>query len=174
MARPGPRPTPTRVLALRGSWRGKRQRDEPQPPVAKPKAPAWLCEEARLIFDQYAEHLHASGVLTVVDEFALARYADLAVQYRRASEFLAKHGDVYVTRGRPGPQGEEGRATGFRTYPQAKRLLELAAALLQIEREFGLTPAARSGIRVEASVAPDDLAWQYLSPRGARGAGSWP
>lgn len=167
MSKPGPRPTPTRVLKLRGSWRDKRGAKEPQPKVAKVEAPVWLREDARRAFEAIAEQLHATGVLTVADAGALARYADLCVQYRRASEFVAKHGDVYLTSGRPGPNGEPGRPTGFQTYPQAKRLLHLAQALLQLEREFGLTPAARVGLRADTPppLESDPLA-KYIQPIG--------
>ena len=75
MSKPGPRPTPTRILNLRGSWRAKRNPKEPQPKVARLAAPAWLSDDAKKVFDDYAERLHASGVLTVADEGALARYA---------------------------------------------------------------------------------------------------
>lgn len=149
MPKPGPRPTPTRVLRLRGSWRAKRNPTEPQPKVVKPTAPAWLSEDAKKVFDDYAGQLHASGVLTAVDQFALARYADLSVEYRRCAEFTAKHGQVWVVRGRQGPNGEEGRPVGFATYPQAKLKLAIASTLLQLEREFGMTPAARAGLRTE-------------------------
>jgi P27 family predicted phage terminase small subunit len=128
-----------------------------------PEAPAWLSDVAAKVFNEYAERLHAAGVLTEVDELALARYADLCVQYRRASEFIAKHGDAYVVRGRRGPQGEEGLPTGFKTYPQAKRILQLANVLLQLEREFGLTPAARAGLSArETYVDEPDVSDYYF------------
>lgn len=167
MAKPGPRPTPTRILNLRGSWRAKRNPKEPQPKVAKPAAPAWLSDDARKVFEEIAERLHGSGVLTVADELALARYADLSVQYRRCAEFTAKHGDVHVTYGRPGPNGEQGRPTGIQVFPQAKLKLALVSALLQLEREFGMTPAARAGLRTEDVYADElresDLSYDYFN-----------
>ncbi|MCC7137597.1 MAG: phage terminase small subunit P27 family [Planctomycetes bacterium] len=168
MPKPGPRPTPTRVLRLRGSWRAKRNSNEPQPKVVKPAAPAWLSDDAKKVFDEYAETLHASGVLTAVDQFALARYADLWSQYRRCAEFTAKHGEVWVVRGRPGPNGAEGRPVGFATYPQAKLKLALAAALLQLEREFGLTPAARAGLRTDEVCADETRPADYYFGTGWR------
>ncbi len=88
------------------------------------------------------------------------RYADLCVQYRRCAEFTAKHGEVWVVRGRPGPNGEEGRPSGFAVYPQAKLKLALATALLQLEREFGMTPAARAGLSAGETYADDDLGFR--------------
>jgi P27 family predicted phage terminase small subunit len=175
MSKPGPRPTPTRVLRLRGSWRAKRNPKEPAPEVTKPAAPAWLSDDAKAVFEALAERLHASGVVTIADELALARYADLCVQYRRAAEFVGKHGDVYVTSGRSGPNGEPGRPTGFKTYPQAKRLLHLAQALLQLEREFGLTPAARTGLQAEVYAEPaTELGFDYFNSGSVGFAGRRP
>ncbi len=173
MSKPGPHPTPTRVLRLRGSWRAKRNPKEPTPEVKKPTTPAWLSDGAKKLFEDYAERLHASGVLTTADEFALARYADLCGQYCRAAEFVAKHGDVYVTSGRPGPNGEPGKPTGFKTYPQAKRLLHLAQALLQLEREFGLTPSARTGLSSDLSTVAGEppLSFDYFNTGGGSFAG---
>jgi len=168
MSKPGPRPTPTSVLRLRGSWRSRRNPKEPQPAVAKPEAPAWLSDDAKKVFDDYAERLLASGVLTAVDQFALARYADLWTQYRRCAEFTAKHGEVWVVRGRPGPNGAEGRPVGFATYPQAKLKLALAAVLLQLEREFGMTPAARAGLRTEEVYADEPSPADYYFGTGWR------
>jgi P27 family predicted phage terminase small subunit len=162
MPKPGPRPTPTRILQLRGSWRAKRNRDEPQPRVEKPVAPPWLSEDAKKVFEHYAERLHAAGVLTVADEGVLARYADLTAQYQRCAEFIGKHGDVHVTRGRPGPNGEEGRPTGIQVFPQAKLKLALASVLLQLERELGLTPAARTGLQAEVYAEPATAMFDYF------------
>jgi P27 family predicted phage terminase small subunit len=143
MGKPGPRPTPTRILELRGSWRAKKRPGEPQP-GGVPQCPEWLSPEGKTAFEVVLRRLQTSQVATQADEEAIARYADLLVQYRKAADFVAKHGDVYVLRGKAGPNGEEGRPVGFKTYPQARRVLSLAAALLQLEREFGLTPSART------------------------------
>lgn len=141
MGKRGPRPTPTRILELRGSWRAKKRPGEPKP-AGVPQCPDWLSAEGKSAFEIVLRR--TSQVATSADEEAIARYADLLVQYRKAADFIAKHGDVYVLRGKPGPNGEEGRPVGFKTYPQARRVLALAAALLQLEREFGLTPSART------------------------------
>ena len=51
--------------------------------------------------------LHAEGMVTRLDENALARYADLFVQYRQASEFIAKFGAIT-----PCPAARAGRRAG--------------------------------------------------------------
>jgi P27 family predicted phage terminase small subunit len=99
-----------------------------------------------------------------MDAGALARYADLFVSYRRCSEFVAQHGDTYVLRGKQGPDGEEGKPIGFKTYPQAKRMVALASELLRLERELGLTPAARARFATEAPESAERGADYFTSP----------
>lgn len=144
MGKRGPSRTPTRLLELRGSWRAKTREGEPTPRRVKPRCPDWLSEDAKQTFAVVVRRLWAMEVGTRTDEEAIARYADLLVQYRRASEFITKHGDAYVVRGRRGPNGEEGLPIGFKPYPQAKRQEALATLLLRLEKEFGLTPSARA------------------------------
>jgi P27 family predicted phage terminase small subunit len=164
----GPRPTPTRILALRGSWRAGRNPAEPRPPALRLTPPPWLSEEAKRVFESLVKPLEAAGLVTTADENALARYAQLSVEYVRCTTFLAQHGDVYVVRGRAGPGGEPGKPVGFRMYPQAKRQLVLSAELLRLEREFGMTPASRAhltaGVGVEGVVDVDADPDDYFTP----------
>jgi P27 family predicted phage terminase small subunit len=163
----GPSRTPTRALALRGSWRSKTRPGEPAPRGPRPRPPEWLCDDAKAQFLAIVRRLWAQGVVSSVDEAALAIYADLLAQYRRASEFVAKHGDVYIVRARPRVEGEEGRPIGFASYPQAKRQENLAMLLLRLSREFGLTPAARTQVQGEVPApAFPPLRFDYFSPTG--------
>ncbi len=166
MGRRGPAPTPTRVLALRGSWRGKANPSEPRPPPARPSPPTWLSEEARKAFLVLARQLHAIGVVAHLDANALARYATLWVRYRKCEEFVAKHGDTYVARGKPGKDREPGPAIGFKLYPQAKQALALSVELLRLEREYGLTPAARARLSTEGAVEEDETSEYFGSGTG--------
>ena len=115
----GPSPTPTRVLELRGSWRANARPGEPKPDAARPKPPKWLGAEARQAFLYLSRQLDAMGVLTRLDQNALARYVTLWVRYRKAEAFIEKHGDTYVVRGKPGPNGEPAQPVGFETHPSS-------------------------------------------------------
>ena len=164
----GPSPTPTAKLRLRGSWRANTRPGEPRPKVARPRPPAWLSNDARAVFQAVARQLHAEGMVTRLDEGALARYADLCMHYRQASEFLAKFGAVYAVPGRPGADGKPGPSTGFRTYPQAGRALALAGELLRLEDRFGMTPAARARLIAEPP-AVTEPAFDYFHPMRVTG-----
>lgn len=163
----GPSPTPTGVLKNRGSWRANTRPDEPRPEPTRPKAPDWLEPEARQAFLYLSRHLDAQGLLTRLDQNALARYATLWIRYRKAEEFIAKHGDTYVVHGRPGPNGEPGEPT-LKTYPQWRHALSLAQELVRLEREFGLTPSARTRLSVEVTVQ-ESPAQDYFRPLEALG-----
>jgi len=161
----GPSPTPTRLLQLRGSWRAKQRPYEPRPRRTRPRPPASLGDEARKVFLGLVRQLYAQQVVVGLDASALARYSDLLVDYWKAAEFVAKHGAVYVVRGKPTKDGEQGPAVGFRAYPQMALKIALASELLRLEREFGLTPSARTRVEVEVT-PPAEPAFQYFSGGG--------
>jgi P27 family predicted phage terminase small subunit len=165
VGRPGPAPTPTRLLHLRGSWRAKQRPAEPKPRRTRPRPPASLSDDAKKAFLSLARQLHALHVAVAIDAQALARYCDLLVDYWKAADFVAKHGSVYIARGKPGPNGEQGPALGFRPYPQVAIKIALASELLRLEREFGLTPSARARVQVEV-VPPAEPAFDYFSGGG--------
>lgn len=165
----GPAPTPSRLLALRGSRRASRP-NEPVPEVVLPPAPDWLSDDAKAAYAHVGERLLAQEVVTLLDQNALARYATLWVRYRRCEEFVSKHGEAYVVRARPRLHGELGDPIGFKTYPQAKLALVLSGELLRLEREFGMTPSARA--RLAAAVPLEDepgSEFDYFSPPSRTG-----
>lgn len=151
----GPRPTPTAILAARGSWRAK---DRPNEPVAErttPAMPAMVMDEVAVaMWDNLVPMLDDMGVLTMSDGNALARYCCLYSKWFRAEEFLKKK----TTLTYPVRDGN-GNVRGFKPWPEAKLVLEYAGALLRLEQEFGLTPSARTTIDtvVQAEVANGKL-----------------
>lgn len=87
MGRRGPRPTPTAILNLRGSWRGKRRGPEVTAPAPKNRqAPEWLradpvaCAEWRRVVPSLA----AMGMLCDLDWSMIAAYCKSWSQYRHA------------------------------------------------------------------------------------------
>ena len=159
----GPPPTPRRVLELRGSPRAGLHPDAPSPESKRPRPPDWLEGEARKLYLSLTKLLYAMRVMAVIDQHALARYAANSVLWREARDFVAKHGTTYAVRGRP-PYGQElGPVTGFKLYPQVKLALSLEEHLLRLEREFGLTPAARARLSTGVSFLEDDGKSAYFA-----------
>ncbi len=88
------------------------------------------------------------GVLTEVDGHALAAYCQIYARWREAEEFIAKHGNVYPLR------DSEGRVKYMAQLPQVSIARNLLQLLEGSQQEFGLTPSARSALRVAG--APDE------------------
>lgn len=148
MGRRGPPPKPTRLKEIAGNP-GKRPlpkgepRPEPVPGPAAGEPPDWLSGEARQIWFQIAAPMVRCGLATSVDQIALARYCTILARWLRAKALLEEKGDFFnVT-------AADGRLLGTREAPWSQTFRRLGAQLLQLEREFGLTPAARTRIHVE-------------------------
>ncbi len=153
MGKRGPKPTPTTILKLRGSWRAGLNPDEPRPKPGAPVMPGRLRPAAKLAWKRVVPKLQAMGVLTKVDGETLARYCTLAARYWEAERFLEAHGQTY-------PMRDGDTVTGFRKFPQVAIANELAGTLARIEASFGMTPADRTRIRTEATTegAEDETA----------------
>ena len=151
MGRRGPPRTPTSMLKLRGSWRAGRRGDEPKPPVACPPCPSWLRPEAKKAWRSHSKQLAAARILTKLDIEALARYCQLLAKLREAEAAIAQ-GAYYVER------DADGKIKAIHEIPQVARALAYSDALLRLEREFGLTPAARANLSVPAEPVEGGLA----------------
>src|SRR5437762_11119914 len=68
---------------------GDRRSQAPAAPHGRaPRAPAWLCPEARKVWSLHAAELHAKGELSAGRIEALGVYCDLVVRLHRAIEML--------------------------------------------------------------------------------------
>lgn len=147
----GPAPTPTAILKTRGSKMAKYERTrEPQPTPDAPPCPAHLDKPERAAWDDLAPKLAAMGVLTSVDGNALERYCVLWVRWRKVSEFIAKYGETYPIK------DDAGKIKCFMPFPQVAIVNKLGEALLRLEVQFGLTPAARARIEVNTPACERD------------------
>ena len=121
MGRRGPAPMPSALKIATGNA-GKRpiRDDEPKPEVGAPKCPTWLASDAKSIWRQLAPRLVRAGVLTKLDGNALGRYCDVLCRWLAA-----------------------------RDDEDEKLYQKLGVMLLRLEQEFGMTPSARTRLRVE-------------------------
>lgn len=154
MGQRGPKPTPTKVLKLRGSWLAKTRDGEPQPPSELPPCPAWLDRASKELFRTLARQLVEAGILTRLDRQALTRYCVLSIRWRKMEQFIQTHGEVCEVYSEP---DDEGRRSLLKIdlYPQVRLASTLATELLRIEHHFGLTPSARTALRVEKAPHAD-------------------
>lgn len=157
MGERGPPPTPTPVLAMRGSWRANRNPDEPRPERGRPRCPKWLDAKAKEAWAVLIPQLDRMGILAKIDGNALARYCQLWSRWRKAEDFLALNGDTYLQK------DAFGKATGVKAYPQARIAANLSEQLLRLEQHFGMTPAARARLSApQQEPQQDDLRSRYL------------
>ena len=146
----GPARTPTKILALRGSWRANTRPHEPQAPAlpTTARAPAWLDGEAKKHWKRCLARLAAAGIVTQLDEVALGRYCVTLARWVKMEQFLQEYGAVYPVR------EIAGRATGLALFPQVGVWLRLNEQLLKMEQAFGLTPASRASLIQQPATTP--------------------
>ena len=145
----GPAPKPTVVKMLQGNP-GKRAlpKGEPKPGAGRlPSAPRWLSDEAKREWKRIAPRLHAVGLLTEVDGTALGLLCEAFAQYVTAKAVVDREGMLLMS--------EKGNAY---QHPAAGLMTQARGELMKWAREFGMTPAARSRISVQAAEDAPTLA----------------
>lgn len=148
MGKRGPAATPTKILKLRGSWRAKDRKNEPQPKAGHPRCPAWLKPEAKAAWKELVEVLDHMQILTLADRGALTRYCVAWRRWRAAEQVIADDGETYTD--------EVGRYKGQKVRPEVAIAKAQGEILHKLEQQFGLTPAARP--RLEATSKPEQPA----------------
>ena len=139
MGKRGPRPAPTKLKIMRGNP-GKenlkaRQKVEPKPADARLDAPELLTGLALEMWNRRAPQLADMGVLSEVDRDALVRWCLLYDLFVETWRQVKADGASSST-----------AAGGKKGNPDVAALRGYAADLLSIEREFGMTPASRTGL----------------------------
>ena len=141
----GPRPTPSSVLGLRGSWRANERGDvgADLAPIER-AAPAWLDEYGMAQWAHLVPILEAMAVLTEADYSALAVHCETWADYRRCVDAMRRNDGVTV-------EVETAQNGTFsKELMEATRAKQLLPVLAAQFREFGLTPSARANIAPKA------------------------
>lgn len=106
----------------------------------KLQSPAWLNSGAKKAFkfivDTYAE----TNFLNDADLYVLTRYCDLYSEYLACNRRLKKNG-----------RSEDGKVSGDLRFK-----LNLSAELGKLEKEMGLTPAARASLAIHMESSEDE------------------
>jgi len=141
----GPAPKPTALRVLHGGHRERINRNEPVPAALPVVRPPYLSDEAARKWDELEPHLAAMRVITAVDVDVLAAYCECFARWRRLSQLAANSPPVFK-RG-------EGDEVTFVRNPMWSQIRDAESALRAMAREFGFTPSARSGLRVQGAVS---------------------
>jgi len=145
---PGPPRTPTRILKLHGSQLAKtREKVEPKPRKTKPRTAVKMTAVERRVFDGVCTVVKEMGLQATTDGNALARYAKNIVAYNTACAFLDQHGSTYPIYDRHKDGTKSIR--NMKRFPESTMRNELEMTLLRLEKQFGLTAAARAALAVE-------------------------
>ena len=135
---------PTQLKVLQGSRvRGDREaaKNAANPKLAIPPCPTWLDAKSRKQWDKIAPQLVALGLLSVIDGDLFGAYAETSARYGDVCSKLEDLNDWVSTT----PNGFEVQAAlvSIRNTLQKQ--------LISLGREFGLSPAARSSIKVDVA-----------------------
>ena len=156
MSKRGPPPTPTQVLRLRGSLRGKYRKPEPEPTSSVPTCPTWLSAYAKTEWKRITRELKKIGILTQVDRAVLAGYCQSWSDYMEATKLLRNEGGVLTT-----AQGTPVR------NPLANIQGDARTSMLRFAQELGLSPAARARLATEKPKSADDPLSELMKARPA-------
>jgi P27 family predicted phage terminase small subunit len=140
MGRRGPAPKPTELRLLHGDRRSRINTAEPRPRDLAPERPRWLTPTAVEEWDRVAPDLVAMGTVKAVDATALGCYCEAVARLRAGLAALAEFGLVLVD------------ADGVPHRNPASGMVRDASNEVRLwAREFGLTPSARSPLKVDVA-----------------------
>jgi P27 family predicted phage terminase small subunit len=159
MGKRGPKPTPTAMLKLRGSWRGDVNKDEPMPDIGVPECPKEIEGIAKDCWDELAPMLVGMNVLTVADGKAFELLCVTFSNWKRSEAMLQKHGDVYPIR------DANNNVKYLQQSPYVAMARNFGKAFKEMLCEFGLTPSSRSRIVTggDKQATKADERMKYLS-----------
>jgi len=172
MTKPGPAPLPTRIKEIFGNP-GKRplNENEPQPDTLDDFSPPEHIANDELAVRKWEEAvrvLYDMQVMTVADRETLARYCVVWSHWMQSREKCRQLGRE-IMHYEVDPNRTDGRLRIKWAQPAPWAVDEKAARkdLLQLEREFGLTPSSRSQVTIHSNKA-DDPFEAFLAERGDR------
>ena len=153
MGKRGPKPTPTHILNLRGSWRGKDRPDSGIEP-SLPEMPKWLSADAKKEWKNVMPDLDALGILQRVDVAIIAMYCTDYVEFQAAYDECEKLTTRFISVGREMGKDENGKDIVKKTGRVCKHPLfafrdAAYARLIKSCGELGLSPASRTGLAIK-------------------------
>lgn len=160
----GKKPTPTNLKVIHGTAQLCRLNDrEPKPEKLKRSvAPKSLSDEARKHWKKISKDLESCGVLTLVDQDALAVYCELYAQWMEANEMVKKKGIVIADPRYADRKTEAGRPMTVPVLsPYFRASMKLADQMKQMLVEFGMTPSSRTRVSTSTDNPGDEFeSWQ--------------
>lgn len=144
MARTGPAGKPTAIRILHGDRPSRINTAEPQPRGISAEAPPWLSDQAAAEWVRVAPDLIEMGICKAADAAGFACYCEAVARLQLAIRLVSQAGLVVLD--------EDGQP---RKNPAVAQARDASYEIRMWAREFGLTPSARAGIRVEHVIRGD-------------------
>lgn len=116
-------------------------------PSVIPMPPIGFLDEARPHWDALTGYLETTGVIGHCDAVALGRFAECWYEYHCARDIVQEEGRIT-------PTGNG----ALKIHPAYIQQKELAKEFKQWCGEFGMTPSARSGLKITNPADTDPLA----------------
>jgi P27 family predicted phage terminase small subunit len=145
MAKPGPKPTPTHLKLIRGDRKSRVNEAEPKASQKAPPMPRWMSADAKKVWRRTVKQLEKMGVLYECDGDTLAAYCEAVVRHAEACQLIHQTGLLV-----------KGRRDGIVKNPAIQVARDAEATIKALAQEFGLTPSARTRIKVDGD-GTDDL-----------------
>ncbi|UMS13629.1 phage terminase small subunit P27 family [Escherichia coli] len=137
----GRRPKPNHLKVVTGNPGKRKLNDkEPQPAREIPVPPAHLTDWGKVAWERLTVLLDSMGVLTIADALALERLCDIYADILQLRDTIAVEGRTYTV------QTEGGFL--IKANPAVAMLADADRRFKGYLIEFGLTPAARSKVKV--------------------------
>lgn len=145
----GPPRKPTSQLRLAGSDKARQRKHEPMLALHISDPPPELSEAARGYWSRLVEVLQPMRVVSTVDTMALAQFAEYLARWQRATEQIARLGEVIPVR------DANGTVVSMKRSPWVAMQIEYGLMIRRYAAEFGMTPAARSRVESDRGEAQD-------------------
>jgi P27 family predicted phage terminase small subunit len=139
MGKRGPAPAPTGLRLVKGDRKSRINTDEPQPREGVPQCPPDAAPAVHEVWNYTMAQLEHMRIITEADRDVLYAYCEAVVLHREASRVLATEGFII-----------EGLHGGMVKHPAHQIQRDAATMMRAFAQEFGLTPSARSTIKVSA------------------------
>ncbi|MGL4926525.1 MAG: phage terminase small subunit P27 family [Plesiomonas shigelloides] len=146
----GRRPKPTHLKVVTGNP-GKRKLNDKEPTPAReiPSPPEHLSDWGKVAWGKLTVLLDGMGILTVADTLALERLCSIYAQILRLEDQIAVEGNTYTTKTQMGDFLIKG-------HPSVGQLADADRRFKSYLVEFGLTPAARTKVKVDGGEEEED------------------
>lgn len=175
MGKRGPRAEPSILKYIRGNPSKRALPDnEPTPQLipADFPVPPLLQEPAATVWVETVDTLHRMRVLTQADIPALTRYCIETTLYVKCWEKVQTAGEEYI-HWEKDPNRKDGklRIKYTQVAPWATQMHRHHNAMLQLEREFGMTPSSRSQVATTDGQKKSDEIKAFVQKRSDQSGG---